>query len=146
MGWKNFYHVLTPMTQDHLDAVAGGAFFSLNVNDAKALIKKMVSNKGWSDERLQPHRRGMHTVKEADMHAANVDLLMKRIEDCEKMSTQEVVQAMDARMTCEVYDETIHSRDSCPETQEYINFINNNNGYHPQQNKKCESTLQQPRR
>lgn len=128
------------MTQDHLDVAIGGAFFSLNVNDAKALIEKMVSNKGWSDERLQHRRHGMHTVNE--VLAANMDLLMKRIEDCEKMSAQEAVQAMDARMTCEVCGETIHSRDSCPETQEYITTI----GIILNKIKKCESTLQQPRR
>jgi hypothetical protein len=32
----------------------GGAFFSLTIADATKLIEKMVSNKGWSDHRLQP--------------------------------------------------------------------------------------------
>ena len=40
-----------------------------------------------------------------------MDLLMKRIEDCEKMSAQEAVQAMDARITYEAYGETGHSHD-----------------------------------
>ena len=48
----NFYHGLVPLHRSYLDVVAGGAFFSLNVTDAKALIEKMVSNQGWSDERL----------------------------------------------------------------------------------------------
>ena len=34
-------------------------------------------------------------LKEADMLVAKMNLLMKRIEDCEKMSVQEGVQAMD---------------------------------------------------
>jgi hypothetical protein len=38
------------------------------------LIEKMVSNQGWSDEWLQPHKRGMHSLKEADMLAAKMDL------------------------------------------------------------------------
>jgi len=36
----------------HLEAAAGGAFFTLNVTGAKTLTEKMVSNQGWSDERL----------------------------------------------------------------------------------------------
>jgi hypothetical protein len=30
--------------RSHLDSAAGGAFFSLNVKDAKDLIEKMVTN------------------------------------------------------------------------------------------------------
>ena len=71
---QNFYHGLVPLDRSHLDAAAGGAFFSLNVTNAKALIEKMVSNQGWSNERLQPRKRGMHSLKEADMHATKVDV------------------------------------------------------------------------
>jgi hypothetical protein len=46
----------------------------------------MVFIQGWSDERLQPHKRGMHSLKEAGMLATKVDLLAKRLENCEKMS------------------------------------------------------------
>jgi hypothetical protein len=45
-----------PLDRSHLDAAAGGAFFSLSVADAKTLIKKMASNQGWSNDRLQPHK------------------------------------------------------------------------------------------
>jgi hypothetical protein len=27
----------------------------------------MVSNQGWSDDRLQPRQRGTHTIKEVDI-------------------------------------------------------------------------------
>ena len=37
----------------------------------------MVSNQGWSDDRLQPRQRGMHSVKAADMLAMKIDLLNK---------------------------------------------------------------------
>ena len=37
----------------HVDADAGGAFLSLTINGAMALIKKMVSNQWWGEERLQ---------------------------------------------------------------------------------------------
>jgi hypothetical protein len=36
----------------HIDAAGGGAFFSLTIVEATELIKKMVSNQGWSDDRL----------------------------------------------------------------------------------------------
>ncbi|XP_066160372.1 uncharacterized protein [Oryza sativa Japonica Group] len=50
---QNFYNGLTPMSRDHLDAFVGGAFFSKTVQGAVELIGKMVSNVGWSEERLQ---------------------------------------------------------------------------------------------
>jgi hypothetical protein len=53
---QNFYNGLTPTTCGHIDAAVGGAFFSFTIDNAKALIEKMVSNQGWSDDRLQPHR------------------------------------------------------------------------------------------
>ena len=72
---QNFYHGLVPLDRSHLDAAAGGAFLSLSVVDAKSLIEKMVSNQGWSDDRLLPRKRGMHSIKEIDMLAAKMDLL-----------------------------------------------------------------------
>ena len=74
----------------------------------------------------------MHSLKEADMLATKVDLLAKRLENCEKMSAQETVQAMDTHMTCEVCGETRHSGNFCPETHEDLNFVNNDNGFRPQ--------------
>jgi len=49
------------------------------VKDARDLIEKMVVNQGWNHERLQPNKRGMHTVHEVDMLSAKMDLLMKKI-------------------------------------------------------------------
>jgi hypothetical protein len=51
----------------------------------------------------------MHSLKEADMLAAKMDLLAKGLENYEKMSAQESIQAMDTHMTCEVCGETEHS-------------------------------------
>ena len=48
----------------------------------------------------------MHSLKEAGMLVAKVDLLTKRLENYYKMSAQETVQAMDTHMTCEVCGET----------------------------------------
>ena len=67
---QNFYHGLVLLDRSHFDAATGGAFFSLSVADAKTLIEKMVSNQGWSDDRLHPRKWGVHSIKEVDMLAA----------------------------------------------------------------------------
>jgi hypothetical protein len=41
---QNFYKTLVPLDRSHLNAAAGGVFFSLSIADAKMLIEKMVSN------------------------------------------------------------------------------------------------------
>ena len=84
----------------HVDAAAGGAFFSLTIERATSLIEKMVSNQGWSDDRLQPHQRGMHSVKETDMLAMKIDLLLKKFEDISQNKAQmQTLQALETRMT-----------------------------------------------
>jgi hypothetical protein len=87
------------------------------------------------DDRLQPRQRGTHTVKEVDMLHAKMDLLMKRMDDLtsEKAAMAVTTQAVDSRMTCEVYGDTGHSGNYCPTTQEDVMYMNgNNNGYRPQ--------------
>ena len=129
---QNFYNGLSPMSRDHLDAAPGGAFFSKTVQGAVDLIEKMVSNMGWSEERLQTRQRGMHTIKEIELLAAKLDLLMKRLDDHEKRP-QGTVKALDSHVTCEVCGNMGHSRNDCPETNEEAMYMgNNNNGYHPQ--------------
>jgi len=65
----------------HLDVASRGALFSLNMREAMKLTEKMISNQGWNNERLQPKKRGMHTINEVDMPSAKMDLLMKKIEE-----------------------------------------------------------------
>ena len=74
----------------------------------------------------------MHSLKEANMLVAMVELLTKRLQNCEKMSAHETVQAMDTHMTSEVCGETRHSGNFCPKTHEDLNFVNNDNGFRPQ--------------
>ena len=74
----------------------------------------------------------MYEHKEVDMLSAKMDLLMKRLEERAK-EKQEGMHIHDSRMTCEVCGNTGHSRNSCLETQEDVNFVNNYY-YHPQQN------------
>ena len=41
---QNFYEGLMTMSKGHVDATAGGAFLSLTIDGAMALIEKMVAN------------------------------------------------------------------------------------------------------
>jgi hypothetical protein len=131
---QNFYNRLVPTARDHIDAAAGGAFFSLTIDRAKTLIEKMVSNQGWNDEHLQPRQQGMHIVKEADMLAAKLNLLIKKIDERpQDKAPMQALKALDTRMTCEVYGNARHSGNNCPKTQEEVMYMNNNNGFRPQE-------------
>ena len=81
---QSFYNEPTTTSRANIDAAAGGAFLDLTIAKAKELVEKMVSNQGWSDEQLQPRTKGMHTIKETDMIAAKLDLLIKKIEEGSK--------------------------------------------------------------
>ena len=130
---QNFYNGLTQSSRDHVDAAAGGAFFSLSIERAISLIEKMVSNQGWSDDHLQPRQRGMHSVKETDMLTTKIDLLLKKFEDYSQDKAQiQTLQALETRMTCEVCGNVGHSGDNCLETQEEALFLNGSNGFRPQ--------------
>jgi hypothetical protein len=117
-----------------MDAAAGGAFLSLNLTDATSLVEKMASNQSWNEEHVQPCKRGggMHQLKEVDMLSTKMDLLMKKLKD-QVNEKREVMHINDSHMTCEECGNTGHLGSNCPELQEDVNYINNNN-YHPQQN------------
>jgi hypothetical protein len=73
----------------------------------------------------------MHQLKEVDMLSANMDLLMKKLQD-RANEKKEVMHIHDSRMTCEECGDTSHSGNYCPEISEDVNFVDNNNYYHPQ--------------
>jgi hypothetical protein len=133
---QTFYHGLTNSTHETMDVAAGGAFLSLTIDQATALVDKMASNQGWNEERTQTHKRGggMHQLKVVDMLSAKMDLLMKRLNERAR-EKKEVMHIHDFRMTCEECGDTRHSGSNCPELQEDVNYLNNNNNYYrPQQN------------
>jgi hypothetical protein len=133
---QTFYHGLNNSTRETMDAAVGGAILSLTISQATALVEKMASNQGWSEERTQGRKRGggMHQLKEVDMLSAKMDLLMKRLDE-RAGEKKEVMHIHDSRMTCEECGETGHSGNTCPELHEDMNYINNNNNYYrPQQN------------
>jgi hypothetical protein len=114
-----------------MDADARGAFLSLTINQAIALVKKMASNHGWNEERTQTHKRGggMHQLKDVDMLSAKMDLLMKRLDERAR-EKKEVMHIHDSRMTCEECGDTGHSGSSSPKLQEDVNYLNNNSNYY----------------
>jgi len=119
-----------------MDAATGGAFLSVTISQAIALVEKMTSNQCWSEERTQTHKRGggMHQLKEVDMLAAKMDLLTKRLDE-RATEKKEVMHIHDSGMTYEVCGETGHIGTNRPELREDVNYINsNNNCYRPQQN------------
>lgn len=111
-----------------MDAAAGKTFFSNMVRGATNLIEKMISNIGWSKERLLTHQRGMHTIMETEMLAAKLDLLKKRLDNSEKYAKQGTVKALGSHMTCKVCGNDGHSGTDRPETHKDVMFMNNNNG------------------
>jgi len=104
-----------------MDAAVGGAFLSLTISQAIALVEKMASNQGWNEERTQIHKRGggMHQLKE-------VDMFMKKL-DNRAGDKKEVMHIYDSHMTCEECGDTGHPGNHCPEMLEDANYINNNN-------------------
>jgi hypothetical protein len=69
----------------------------------------------------------MHTVKEMNMLATKIDLLLSRLNKRahEKEAMKATVQAMDSHVTCEVYGEVGQSGNNYPETREEASYINN---------------------
>jgi hypothetical protein len=67
----------------------------------------------------------MHTVKEADMLVAKIDLLLKKFDERATNGNTGTINALDSQMTCEVCENIGHSGNDCPETREDAAYINN---------------------
>ena len=129
---QTFYHGLSNSTCETMDAAARGAFLSLTISQATALVEKMASNQGWSEERTQTRKRGggMSQLKEVDMLAAKMDLVMKRLDE-RTVEKKDVMHIHDSSMTCEECGETGHTGNNCQELREDVNYIINNYYYRP---------------
>jgi hypothetical protein len=80
----------------------------------------------------------MHQLKEADILTTKVHLLIKRLED-QMDEKKEVMHIHDSRLTYEECGDTGHLGSNYPELQEDVNYIINNNNYHPQQKSRMKS-------
>ena len=61
-----------------VNATAGGAFLSLTIPQATALVEKMASNQGLNEGRIQTRKKsgGMHQLKEVGMLSAYISMLL----------------------------------------------------------------------
>jgi len=109
---QTFYHGLISSTRESIDAIVGGAFLSLKLLDAKALVEKITSNSTCNEERTQPQKKGggIHHLKEANMVTAKLDRIMKKLD----IKKKEVMHINDSHMTCEECGDYGHSAVSCP--------------------------------
>ena len=84
-----------------------------------ALIEKMVSNQGWSEDKLQTQEDSMHTVEKADMLAVKLDLLIKHLDKhgAIKGATYGIVQLLYSHIPCEMCRDFGHSGNDFLETQ-----------------------------
>ena len=69
----------------------------------------------------------MHTVKETDMLAAKLDLLLKKLDEGNWKQMPVPIHAMNSYSTCEVCGDGGHSGNDYPETRKDAAYINNNN-------------------
>ena len=68
----------------------------------------------------------MHTVKETDMLAAKLDLLLKKLDEGNRQQMPVPVHAMSSYFMCEVCGDDGHSGNNCLETCKDAAYINNN--------------------
>jgi len=96
---QTFYHRLISSTRESIDTAAGGAFLSLKLSNAKALVQNMASNSTCNEEHTQSQNKGggIHHLKEADVVTAKLDLIMKKL----NIEKKEVMHINDSHVTCE---------------------------------------------
>jgi hypothetical protein len=112
--------------REHIDAIAGGSFFALSIEEAHKLVENMASNQSWDEERTQTRTREVHQVEKVDMLTARIDLIMKKLEN----PGLDHLKMVDTRVTCEECKETGHMGINCPTVSQDVNFVHNsNNGF-----------------
>jgi hypothetical protein len=67
--------------REHIDAAAGGSFFTLSIEEARELVEKMASNQSCDEERTQTRTHKVHQLEEVGMLTPMIDLLMKKLEN-----------------------------------------------------------------
>jgi hypothetical protein len=69
---QGYYHGLTLMVREHLDATAKGSFLSLTAEKAKLLMEKISENQG----RSQDHTQHCHQIEEVNALSTKMDDLL----------------------------------------------------------------------
>ena len=116
-------------SRQHLDAAAGGAFFSLKVGQAKELIEKMVENQGWIDE----HLKGMYHSYE--VNSVSMEYLLSNLEERANWKRDRAaIEYFTAKqpqvsMSCEECGGMNHTSDACPSRD--LKSLLNDGGYGP---------------
>jgi hypothetical protein len=127
---QSFYHGLIHTTREHIDAIVGGSFFALGIEEAHKLIEKIGSNQSWDDERTPSCTRKVHQLEEVDMLTAKIDPLMKKLEN----PRLDHFKMVDAQVICEECGEIGHMRVNCMTVYQDANFVgHSNNGFRPNQ-------------
>jgi hypothetical protein len=101
---QSIYHGFIRSAREHIDAISGGSFFALSIEEAPKLVEKMASNQSWDEERTQTRTHKVHQLEEVDMLTDKIVLLMKKLEN----PGLEHHKMVDARVTCEECGETGH--------------------------------------
>jgi uncharacterized protein (UPF0212 family) len=89
----------------------------------------MASSQSSNDEHTQIRTRKVHQLEEVDMLTVKIDLLMKKLKD----PSLDHLKMVNSRMTCEECGDTGHMGINCPTVFQDVNFIENSNGFHPNQ-------------
>jgi hypothetical protein len=127
---QSLYHGLICSAREHIDAVVGGSFFTLSIEEARKMVEKMASNQSWNEEHTQTHTRKVHQLQEVDMLTFKIDLLMKKLEN----PGLDHLKLIDAQVTCEECGETCHMGINCSMVPYDVNFVGNfNNGFRSNQ-------------
>jgi hypothetical protein len=125
-----FYDGLIHSAREHIDAAAGGSFFTVSIEEAHKLVEKMAANQSWDEERTQTRTCMVHQLEQVDMLTFKIDLLMKKLEN----PGVNHLKMVDARVTSEECGETSHMGINCPTVSQDVNFVgNSNNGFHSNQ-------------
>ena len=77
---QSFYHGLTQKAHEQLDATTRGAFMSLTLGKAKALMEKIASNQGWSKDNNQYCKKSEEVREEVCVLSAKMCLLLNWLE------------------------------------------------------------------
>jgi hypothetical protein len=107
---QSFYHGLVGSAREHIDAVVGGSFFALSIEEARKLVENMASNQSCDEECTQAHSHIVQQLEEVDILAAKIDLLMRKLENL----SLDHLKMVDARVTCEECEEMGHTGINCP--------------------------------